>query len=313
MTLAGAIAGEAFGPRGTVTQLLGPVMAAHAGDIVLGWSGAHLDQPDGVHAMRVSTRRLRSILTTGRPFLDRSVTEPVRDELGWLADVLGTARDAEVQQARIDEALDALVTERSDLDWEADHVRPALLAPLREQHAQAVDDMRAALESQRYADLAASLSTLVTDPPWSAKAEQHLEKAYRRRVRHHLRRLERRMPTASDVHVDPDARAAALHDARKAVKRARYAVEPLRPVHCKQAKRLTKRLKSLQSILGQLQDTVITRTYLHDLVVSRSQEVDATVGLVAGALIEREAIHAKDYEEAAMDAWHEVRDSKPLR
>ncbi len=74
------------------------------------------------------------------------------------------------------------------------------------------------------------------------------------------------MSAATSGRLDPDARAAALHDARKVVKRARYAVEPLRPVYGKRAKRLTKRLKQLQSELGQLQDTVITRDYLHDLV-----------------------------------------------
>jgi CHAD domain-containing protein len=296
----------------TVAHLLGSQLAALARSIVLGWPAAHLNEPDGVHAMRVSTRRLRSALATGRPFLDHTVTEPLRDELGWLADVLGDARDAEVRSARIQEAVDTLVSERADLDWEADHVRPALLAPLQARHDVALAALRDSLESRRYAELAERLEILATAPPWTARAHEQVEDAYRRRVQRHLRRLDRRMSAAAAADLDPDSRATALHDARKAVKRTRYAVDPLRPVYGKRAKKLVNRLKSLQAQLGQLQDTVITREYLHDLVRSHDPAVDPAVALVAGALIEREATHADAYDSAAMDAWHQVTRAKPL-
>ena len=313
MTLAHDLPEQAVEPRDTVAQLLGNQLAAHARSIVLRWPAAHANEPDGVHTMRVSTRRLGSALATGRPFLDRTVTDPVRDELSWLADVLGDARDAEVQSARIQEAVDTLVSERADLDWEADHVRPALLAPLAARHETALGDMRDSLEGRRYADLAERLEILVTAPPWTVRAHEEVGDAYRRRVRRHLRRLDRRMSAATVADLDPDSRAVALHEARKAVKRTRYAVEPLRPVYGKRAKKLLKRLKSLQAQLGQLQDTVITREYLHDLVHSDDPAVDPAVALVAGALIEREATHADAYDDAAVDAWHRVTRAKPLR
>src|SRR5688572_32783116 len=49
---------------------------------------------DAVHDMRVATRRLRSALRTFRPVLRR--WQPLRDELKWLADALGGARDNDV-------------------------------------------------------------------------------------------------------------------------------------------------------------------------------------------------------------------------
>ena len=295
-----------------MSALLEWVIAQEAQRLVRSWSAAHVDQPDGVHLMRVSARRLRSTLATGRPFLDRDLTEPLRDELGWLADVLGVARDAEVQLVRVDEAVDTLVTERADVDWEADHVRPALLAPLHDQLGRAIRDVRAALEGPRYATLTARLEQLVLDPPWTDKAHKRVHGPYRRKVERLLLRLDRRMRAATDSGLDPEARAEALHDARKAVKRTRYAVQPLLPIYPGRAKKLLKRLKSLQAALGQLQDTVISREYLHDLVASHPQELDATVGLVAGALIEREARHAAEYEHAAMVAWRRLMDCKPL-
>ncbi|KIF03237.1 hypothetical protein PL81_25435, partial [Streptomyces sp. RSD-27] len=54
------------------------------------------DLPDSVHRMRVATRRLRSALATHRKVLDRTATDPLREELRWLAAELGADRDREV-------------------------------------------------------------------------------------------------------------------------------------------------------------------------------------------------------------------------
>ena len=54
------------------------------------------DQPDSVHQMRVAARRLRATLRSFRPILDASATAHLRDELRWLGQVLGAARDGEV-------------------------------------------------------------------------------------------------------------------------------------------------------------------------------------------------------------------------
>src|SRR5512139_1689251 len=57
------------------------------------------DAHDGVHQLRVAIRRLRSALATFRPLVDREVTDPLREELQWVAVLLGEARDAEVMAA----------------------------------------------------------------------------------------------------------------------------------------------------------------------------------------------------------------------
>jgi CHAD domain-containing protein len=304
---------EPAGRRASVAQLLRHEIAAHAGELVQRQPDAREDRPDGVHAMRVATRRLRSVLATGRPFVDREVTDPLRDELGLLADVLGDARDAEVQAERVGQAVDDLVEERSDLDWEADHVRPALLGPLVSRRDKAVRVLRVALESERYAQLVARIDALVSAPPLTAEAEREIDDAYRRRVRHELRRLKKRMKASQDDELDPDQRQATLHGARRAVKRARYAVEAVEPVYGKRARKLARRLKKLQSQLGRLQDSVITRDYLHDLARQPDSGVDPPVALVAGAIIEREATQAEGYEKNALRAWRKVKRTGPLR
>lgn len=292
--------------RDRVGRLLHARLAEQLHEMVLRDPLARVNLPGGVHTMRVAVRRLRSALATGRPFLDRSVSEPLRAELSWLSDVLGAARDAEMQRERLEHAIDALVEERSDLDWSPDLVRPALLGPLVVRHDEAVAAVRDVLADERYARLLDRLRAFVVDPPWTAKADKRIRGAYRRRLGHDLRRLARRIEAAQDHDLEHEERNAALHAARKAVKRARYAAEPLRPIYGDQAERLVGCLKDLQTGLGQYQDTVVTRQYLHHLTRDADVSLDPAAALVAGALVERESRDAEGYEEEAAAAWRTV-------
>src|SRR6202020_2343283 len=81
---------------------------ASAGDVVLGYLREQAerlgsmdplvrgDEPDSVHQMRVTTRRLRSTLQSFGQVIPRSGTEEILAGLKWLGGVLGEARDAEV-------------------------------------------------------------------------------------------------------------------------------------------------------------------------------------------------------------------------
>ena len=261
--------------------------------------------PEGVHKMRVAVRRLRSALATSRPFLDRTVTDPIRVELKWVADALGDARDAEVLHARLDDAIDQLVAEHPDIEWDEESARPALWSSLVDRHDRARVMLNQVLTSERYAGLLDALRELVAAPPWSASSTKKIQGAYRRRVERELDRVHQRMQAAFETDLTTEERAHALHQARKATKRARYAVEPLRPIYGSEAKKLVKRLKGLQSALGLHQDTVVTRAHL--LQVSRSKPVlQPSAALLAGALVERESRDAERYEEQAEDSWRKL-------
>jgi len=108
---------RALGPRASQPrEVLVPRLAsgATAGEVVrraIAASVVRLTQhdammlldtsPKGVHQARVATRRLRSDLRTFRPLLDREWASSLRDELGWLARVLGVVRDGDVMLERI--------------------------------------------------------------------------------------------------------------------------------------------------------------------------------------------------------------------
>jgi CHAD domain-containing protein len=81
-------------------------------DEVVSLRSAALDFSDieGVHGMRVATRRLRSALRDFMPLMDKRPSKRVRKELKQLADALGAVRDQDVAIV----ALEALQNEAKD-------------------------------------------------------------------------------------------------------------------------------------------------------------------------------------------------------
>ena len=260
--------------------------------------------PEAVHDMRVATRRLRNALATYRPFLDRASTDPIRDELGWLADTLGEARDAEVLAARIGMLADAQSGEPTAVD--ADWVRRRL----GRRHDAAYSRLVAALRGERYLALLARLEVLTEAPQWTAKAEKPVRTRMPRRLGHDWKRLAHRMAAAEAIGDPSDRsgeqsgrsgeRAAALHAARKAVKRVRYAAEPLVPLYGSGAEEFVAALKDLQTRLGDHHDSEAARVELRRLA-GETQDRGKALGL--GVLHERERLEAVELEAAAIAAW----------
>jgi CHAD domain-containing protein len=217
------------------------------------------DASDAVHKMRVTVRRLRSALATFRPLFDRDVTEPLRDDLKWLGGVLGEARDAEVLRKRLLAQIDVEPAEmvrgqvRTFVDEELTH-------RYREAHEFCLQNMR----SHRYVELIDRLDRVASSPPWAEQAEEQGPGLLRKRVRHDYRRLRRRVDAAERARGE-DEKTKRYHEVRKAAKRVRYATEVLVPADGKQAKKLGKAVKRVQSVLGDHQDSAVTRHQLHQL------------------------------------------------
>jgi CHAD domain-containing protein len=82
-----------------------------------------------------------------------------------------------------------------------------------------------------------------------------------------------------------EVRDAALHELRKAAKRARYAAEAVVPLFGKEAARSARRAEGLQDVLGEHQDSVRSQETLRQLGVQAhlSGENGFTFGLLLGA------------------------------
>ncbi|MEU5898131.1 CYTH and CHAD domain-containing protein [Streptomyces venezuelae] len=260
------------------------------------------DLPDSVHQMRVATRRLRSAFKSYRKILDRTVTDPIGEELKWLAAELGVDRDQEVLTERLTDRIGALP-------------RTLLLGPVRGRLriwtvARSAGSRRrtvAVLESKRYLALLDSLDALLADPPLRPAAAAPPEKALVKAALKDYERLATRIEHALGLPPGQE-RDVALHDARKAAKRARYAGEAATPALGKPAKKFAKRMKSVQKVLGDHQDSVVAREALRALAIQAhlAGESAFTWGLLYG----QEEAAGKDRERELPEAWAEASRAK---
>jgi CHAD domain-containing protein len=258
-------------------------------------------EPDSVHQMRVASRRLRSTLRSFRAVLPASKTAHLQDELRWLGQVLGEARDGEVLADRLDGQLRQVPGELV-MGPVAARLR-LFFAPRERAAAQAVAET---LDSERYLALLDELDRLLTGPPLTAAAGRaaggELPAAVTRGYKRTRKRMRRalRMPPGQE-------RETALHSARKAAKRARYAAEVLRSVCGKPAKRFARKMKKIQSVLGDHQDAVITRGTLRELGVAAA--LAGENAFAYGVMHEREQAEAAGRQRRAGRVWK--RASKP--
>ncbi|WP_258723475.1 CYTH and CHAD domain-containing protein [Cellulomonas sp. NS3] len=259
-----------------------------------------LDAPGSVHKMRVATRRLRSALVTYRKAFDRDALRPLLPELKWFAGVLGAVRDAEVMRERVVDSLQGPSEHLQGADAGPD--RDPDLRPWDDAHAAARAALLVELDGERYGRLLHSLERLVTDPAVPERGRRPARKVLRRGVAREyadVRRLVRRATTVSDEAEREDA----LHDARKAAKRARYAAELATAVFGDEARAFAAAMESTQEVLGRHQDSVVLRERLRDLAASAT---DPMTAFDYGRLHALEQVRAREAEDRLPSVWRKA-------
>ena len=280
-----------LGEPGTAGAAVLGYLAEQADAIVALDAAVRRELPDSVHRMRVAIRRMRSALATFGTVLDRDATRPLADELRRLGTELGADRDREVLTERLYTLLDELP-------------RTLVLGPVRgrlrlwsaRQRSATRKRVLTALNSRAYLDLLAGVDALFASPPLLPDARRPAREVLGAAVLHDYRRLARRVAAAT---TDEQR-----HEARKAAKRARYAAEAARPQLGKPAKALAARLKTVQEVLGEHQDSVVAREALRELALQahRSGENAFTYGV----LYERESRRAQLAVERFDQVWREA-------
>lgn len=279
-----------------------------AGDVLLAYLAAQVDrlgaedlrvrrdEPDAVHQLRVAARRLRSALQAYRPLLDSARTEPLVDELRTLGQVLAPARDAEVLRERITAGLADLAPE-----LRLGGAQALVTRHFARTEAEARAALLTELDGARYAALRGALDDLLADPPLTARATRPARKEMPALVARAGRRLERAMATATDGALPAAERDTAVHTARKAGKRLRYATEVARPAVGRDAKRFEKQLKAFQKALGEHQDAVVARDALREL--GAAAHAAGENGFSFGVLLGRDDARAARIEQDLPDLW----------
>ncbi|MGE3977524.1 MAG: CHAD domain-containing protein [Nitrospira sp.] len=244
-------------------------LAQHVGRLLAHDPGTRLGtEPESLHQLRVATRRLRAVLRTARPvFLPAWVTS-LQQELKWLSELLGPARDLDVQIAYFTE-------ESAALDARDRKLLAQFISHLRTQREAVQQMVLNELTSARYFELIRRLQQAAQTPSVveSSLTVRRLAKRAFKKLRKAISRL---APSPSGTQ---------LHKVRIKAKRARYAAELARRSVGKPASRFIKSARAVQDLLGIHQDAIQAERYIrHFLKYSTSLRA----GFVAGRMVERQ-------------------------
>jgi CHAD domain-containing protein len=227
--------------------------------------GTRLGFPEDVHQLRVAARRSRAYLRAARRLFQPEWTSAVQADLRWLGQEVGAVRDLDV-------LIERLELERAAFDEADARAASPLLKRLRGERSRARERLVGALDSERYAELLDALDH--ESPNWMPSTR---EPDLRALAAKEVDRL------AVDE-VDEEASDEELHALRIRAKRVRYAAELIAPAS-RRARRVVKRAKRLQDVLGEHQDAAVAERRLRVLIRPRDA---AATALVAGRLVERQ-------------------------
>jgi len=284
-----------------------PRRSAPAGDVVLAYlriqagvltslepqvrAGEH----DSVHQMRVATRRLRATLRSFGAVIPRSRGEKLAAELKWLGGLLGVARDGEVIPDHL------LATLRpTPPELLIGPVQARVQGHFAPRRASAREELIEALDGPRYRELLAALDQLCHELPSGPRAGDPARDVLPAAVAKAYRQADKRMRRARHTPGGP-AQDAALHQARKSARHARYAAEVTRPAAGRPAKTFARQMKKVQSVLGDHQDSVIARQAARDLGIGA--HLVGENAFTYGLLHEREANRAAQLQAEARHVW----------
>jgi CHAD domain-containing protein len=225
-------------------------------------------QIESLHQMRVAARRLRAVFRAAQPMFVPEWAASLENELAWLSEVLGQARDLDVQIAYFN-------GEAARLDARDRKPLAQFVAHLRTQRERVQQVVLSELKSARYFELIRRLQQAARDPSVVDTAVTLHELAEREFKK--LRKAIRRMGLSPNH--------AVLHAIRIKTKRARYAAELAVWSVGKPAARFMKQARTVQDLLGNYQDSFTAETYIRAFL---KQSTSVRAGFVAGRMIERQ-------------------------
>lgn len=247
---------------------------------------------EALHDMRVAARRLRAAMSAFAAVLPAPM-ERMRTELGWVAAMLGTVRDLDVQLERMDEW-------RKGLDAEQGAALDAIEGILRNRWLLARKRMLVALDSRRYERFVerfvrmlrrgAPRRFLPGRDPVLLVAPGLLRKRYRQ-----LRKL-------GDP-IRPPSPPSDYHTLRITAKKLRYALEFTGPIYGKPALAFSARVTALQDVLGLHQDAEIAVNTLREMAIARGRRLSPETILAMGAIAERYRSHGVELRKQFPVVW----------
>jgi CHAD domain-containing protein len=223
-------------------------VAEQVGELLVWDRAVRADAYDAVHQMRVTIRKIRSLMADSGDLSGLSENAWILDELRELGNVLGAARDAEVLAERYQQALDKLPPELV-----RGRIHERLVDGARRRYQTGLRRSLIAMRSHRYFRLLDALEARVAEAPAAVPGEEAapvtLDAAYRK--------VRKAAKAAAQVEPgDEHERDLALHRIRKRAKRLRYTAAATG------ATQVSEQAKVIQTLLGDHQDSVVSREHL---------------------------------------------------
>ncbi len=266
------------------------------GELLVWDRAVRADAFDSIHQMRVTTRKIRSLLRDYQESFGLPEDTWILDELRELAGVLGVARDAEVLAERYQNEMNRLAPELV-----RGPVRERLVEGARRRYQTGLRRSLIAMRSQRYFRVLDALDALVAQEPAAISGEERapvtIDSAYRK--------VRKAAKAAMGVALaDPGAvheRNEALHRIRKRAKRLRYTAAATA------AGRVSEQAKVIQTLLGDHQDSVVSREHLvHEAQAAHAAGEDT---FTYGLLYQQEADLAERCRQELDDALRKLAES----
>ena len=286
-------------PASTGTKL---VLATRFKEL-LEWREVALDwtDPEGVHSMRVASRRLRSAVRDFTPYLHKRPLNSAGKKLKHVADALGDVRDLDVALLALaeikTEAPPALVDGFAEFIQAREALREQARATLRA----VLEKDLPALESQFVAavDRAATPRTS-SHRHGEPKPELTFAAMSRAVILDRLREFEK-----SSAGLFKPLDVEALHDMRIAVKRLRYAIELFQKCWGRSISIFAKRAARIQTALGDLHDCDVWIQNLGKQINrARKQKQEQQVAALVWLLSHYVKLRTK-HMRRALDHWRE--------
>jgi CHAD domain-containing protein len=224
------------------------------------------DDPEGVHKMRVITRRMRSLFDVFRGYLDMEYYKGVRKDLRSVAWVLGTVRDHDVLLMRMDAYIEA------ELGGDAVGLKAVHKAVIK-RHKKAHKLMLNMFRDKDYDQFITHLYNLVSDP-LKKFPDKSTKKRYTKTAAPLAYRVQEIAPRIIYDCLEnvrayesqlKDAKIDTLHSLRIEFKRFRYTLEFFSDVLGESVLRVIMATTAIQDHLGDLVDTSVGITILEDI------------------------------------------------
>ena len=245
-------------------------IAKHLETMLVRETGVISDRdPEELHQMRVSMRRLRSAITGFAPALNLPKTASDR-QLGKIARTLGKLRDIDVLEAELKNKYRPLLpkVEQKSLD--------KVLKDLDRRHKIAYEEVKITFKKQRYKYLKKDLNGWLKKPKYQKIGNILLDSVLPDLLLPQISKLllhpawwlgikQGEPSSLAGVERVLEKEGEILHNLRKEAKRSRYNMDLFTDFYGDRYQKYVKKIKNIQEVLGEIQDCYILREFLEQI------------------------------------------------